>query len=504
MSKNVSETPVIQVDNIRCKVTNLPPTLAGALSQELSVKVPNYWFSTKFKNGQWDGSQKFFLRPANTFPTGLLPKVVEFIREELGEYPKIVDKRANKDVYKLKEISEDYQISDTKDARDYQVNTINKVITNTVCGIPFMRGVINIATNGGKTAIATGFIKELYPQLVATDKVFCFVTHSKEIARQTKNNIENDLGINVGFIGDGKWVVKPVTVVIITTLYSRRKKPEFKDLIPNIMGFAADECHHSTATSWYDVFNLMTNAIIRLGLTGTVDKQNPVNEMRLYSCTGTIINRITNDYLIENGFSAKPICIMFQVSEPELEDEAYSEAYQLGIVESEERLEVIGRICKKETKSGNIVLILVEHIDHGEYIQEELQKLKKRVFFTNGTLTSDVRQTLLDDLKNHKIDVLISTSILDEGVDVSGINAVIYARGMKSSRKLLQGIGRGLRKKEDGSKLRFYDFIDDMHTSLLKHSQNRYQVLKAEKFTIKLLDIDEYEKMSWEDIESEK
>ena len=452
MSKNMSETPVIQVDNIRSKVTNLPPTLAGALSQELSVKVPNYWFSTKFKNGQWDGSQKFFLRPANTFPTGLLPRVVDFIKEELGEYPQIVDKRVNKDTYVLKEISEDYQISDTKDARDYQVDTINKVITNKVCGIPFMRGVINIATNGGKTAIATGIIKELYPQLVATDKVFCFVTHSKEIARQTKTNIENDLGIDVGFIGDGKWVVKPVTVVIITTLYSRRKKPEFKDLIPNIVGFVADECHHSTATSWYDVFNLMTNAVIRLGLTGTVDKQNPVNEMRLYSCTGTIINRITNDYLIENGFSAKPICIMFQISEPELEDEAYSEAYQLGIVESDERLEVIGRICKKETESGNIVLILVEHIDHGEYIQEELQKLKKRVFFTNGTLTSDVRQTLLDNLKNHKIDVLISTSILDEGVDVSGINAVIYARGMKSTRKLLQGIGRGLRKKKEGRK----------------------------------------------------
>ena len=129
MSKNVSETPIIQVDNIRCKVTNLPPTLAGALSQELSVKVPNYWFSTKFKNGQWDGSQKFFLRPANTFPTGLLPKVVEFIQEELRETPQIVDKRANKGMYKLKEISENYQISDTKDARDYQVQSIKSLKT---------------------------------------------------------------------------------------------------------------------------------------------------------------------------------------------------------------------------------------------------------------------------------------------------------------------------------------------------------------------------------------
>ena len=145
----------------------------------------------------------------------------------------------------------------------------------------------------------------------------------------------------------------------------------------------------------------------------------------------------------------------------------------------------------------------MEHIEHGEIIEDELKRLNKQVFFTNGTLTSEKRQELLDNLKTGNIDVLISTAILDEGVDVSNINAVIYARGMKSSRKLLQGIGRGLRKKEDGSKLRFYDFIDDMNSILLLHSQQRYQTLKGEKFVIKSLDIEEYNKMTWEEIESE-
>ena len=81
--------------------------------------------------------------------------------------------------------------------------------------------------------------------------------------------------------------------------------------------------------------------------------------------------------------------------------------------------------------------------------------------------------------------------------------AVIYARGMKSTRKLLQGLGRGLRKKSDGSKLRFYDFIDDTNTTLLSHSLNRYQVLKAEKFTIKTLTIDEYKTLTMEELDSE-
>ena len=500
---NKSELPIIHVDNVKCKIEHIPNTIANKLSAALAVKVPNYWFSAKYKSGYWDGTQKFFVRPANTFPTGLLSKVVKMLQEEFEITPIIDDKRTGNSDYLLEEVPKDYKVSESKDSRDYQIETINKVITQSVMGIPFMRGVINIATNGGKTTIAMGIIDKLYPYLIENNTNFLFVTHSKEIARQAKKSIENDLKIDVGFVGDGKWDVKPVTVAIVTTLHSRIKKSEFKKLAETTIGFVADECHHSSSNSWYEVFNSLPNALIRLGLTGTVDKKNPVNEMRLYSCTGEIINKISNDYLIEQGFSAKPICILFTVTTPELEGEIYADAYSLGVVESEERLDCITKICEKETNDGNIVLILVEHIDHGEIIREELERLKKRVFFTNGTLTSDKRQELLDDLKDSKIDVLISTAILDEGVDVSNINAVIYARGMKSTRKLLQGLGRGLRKKEDGSKLRFYDFIDDMHSALLSHSLNRYEVLKAEKFVIKMLDIEDYMKMSWEEIENE-
>lgn len=496
--------PTIIVENVRCKLSGIPNQIANLLSKELAVKVPNYWFSPKFKAGQWDGTQKFFLRPANTFPTGLLPKVCEFLLDNYDISPEIIDKRTNINQYILSTITNNYEISDEKTARDYQVDTINKVISNKVNGINFNRGIVNIATNGGKTAIATALIKELHPRLVENNSNFLFVTHSKEIARQTRKSIKTDLNIPVGFIGDGKWEIERVTVVIVTTLYRRMKTQEFKDLVSNTIGFVADECHHASSTSWYEVFNSFTNASIRIGLTGTVDKVNPVNEMRLYACTGDIINKISNDYLINNGFSAKPICILFTVTSPELEKENYSDAYTLGIVESQERLDYITSICEKETASKNTVLILVEHIEHGTLIKEELEKLNKQVFFTNGTLSSDDRQQLLDDLKNGKIDVLISTSILDEGVDVSNINAIIYARGMKSSRKLLQGIGRGLRKKADGSKLRFYDFIDDMNTTLLSHSLNRYEVLKREKFVVKMMNIEDYQKLSWEEIEHEK
>ena len=262
-------------------------------------------------------------------------------------------------------------------------------------------------------------------------------------------------------------------------------------------------CHHAPSQSFYDVFAQFNKASIRLGLTGTVDKKNPVNEMKLYSCTGGILTKISNDFLIRHGVSAKPICLMFQVDKPELGGMEYQDAYQYGIVENEIRHDIIYDICSKETSAHNTVLILVERLEHGQNLEAVLKPLCKEVYFTNGQLSSDERVTLLDKLRNGELDVLISSNILDEGVDVSGINAIVYARGMKSMRKLLQGIGRGLRLKDDHSKLRFYDFIDDTHIKLLQHSRERYETLAAEKFVVKLMDTKSYNSASWDEINRE-
>ena len=637
----------IAIDNVKCKITGASGAVISLLYKELSVKVPQYFFSSAFKMGRWDGYQRFLVRPANVFPTGLLPKVLDLLKD-MDVVVELQDNREGLDEIHMDLASEDFQIGEFKKARDYQIDAINKVITNNIHGLPFNRGIINIATNGGKTVIAEGIIQQLYQSLVDSQKNFLFVTHSKEIARQARKSIMDDLQIPVGMIGDGAWEVEPVTVAIVTTLFRRLKdrKIEWECLKDNVVGFVGDEClpydsmillpdftyktikdicendfiqevmsynvktqqlepkrilrkivnahdgefytvflssgtmnlsatknhkvyttnrgyikleelssmdtlirmngtkpqethllpsytkvfphdtqlmtrynlevednhnyfangilvsncHHSAADSWYTVFNNFPNASIRLGLTGTIDKTKPVQEMKLYACTGSVLTRVSNEYLINRGYSAKPKCILFKVDRPELGEMDYPEAYQLGIVESADRNRMITAICDKETDSNNKVLVLVEHIEHGEILEDAMQKLNKHVYFTNGQLSSDTREELLNRLRNGQLDVLISSNILDEGIDVSGINAVVYARGMKSMRKLLQGIGRGLRLKEDGSPLRFYDFIDDMHLTLLNHSMDRYKTLKSEKFDTCLLTITEYTQMSWDEI----
>ena len=125
----LNEKTEIILGNVTCKIKNAPKYIHGKISTELSVKAPNYWFSPSYKSGMWDGNFRFYQRPANTFPTGLINKVIKILKKNNIEYF-ITDTRHNINKYKLKEIPQNYNISEHKIARDYQVQSINNIIKN--------------------------------------------------------------------------------------------------------------------------------------------------------------------------------------------------------------------------------------------------------------------------------------------------------------------------------------------------------------------------------------
>lgn len=498
------EQVTIELNNIKSTVLNASGQICTILYNKLSCYAPQYWFAKSYKDGRWDGKQRFFDKKSNSFPTGLI-KIVEDTLKECEVTVNIIDKRTN--LIKLTSPkSDNITLYSGKELRGYQVDAVKAVAGNIYKGLPFQRGIINIATNGGKTVIAEAIISGLYDK-IPNGKCFLFVTHSKEIAFQAKKSFESDLGIDVGFIGDGKWNCNKVTIALVSTLYSRMKKDskEYKSLVKSTIGFVGDEIHHSSSTSWYEVLGTFENASIRLGLTGTVENEDEVKRTRLTSVCGDILVKISNEFLIQSGFSAKPECGLFKVDYPDIDNNmryygqegeagrlSYFDTYQKGIVNNDYRNWIIAKLCNREFNHNHQVLVLVEYLEHGAAIEKMISLVNPEIrhLFLYGELESEERQMGLQLLKSGDVDVIISTSILDEGVDVPNINSVIYARGGKSTRKLLQGIGRGLRKKEDGSSLKFYDFIDYTSTYLLNHSLNRYKTLKKENFEIKKLDLE--------------
>lgn len=514
----------IEVGNVFSKVKTGSSKIMSTLYEGMSCLCDGYYFIPAYKAGRWDGKTHFFNRSSGKFPTGMMHKALAILEpyeldiklKDTREASQLSEADIEDDAFDLPwgpsqvflplKTFKQITLPGGKQLRDYQVDAVNKVINHYEYGMLFQRGIINIATNGGKTVIAEAIINHLLPYLTG-DRMFLFVTHSKEIGYQAMKSFQDDLGIEAGMVGDGKKKLCPVTIVLVSTLYSwmKRNNPIFQQIKNNTIGFIGDEIHHSSSNSWYEVLTQFENAYIRLGLTGTVPN-NEEKSMKLYAACGSVLVKITNEFLIQHEYSAKPKCFIVPIDYPDIDRTMryygqpdrtgmleYPDVYLKGISDNTYRNYIIALICNKEvTQNKGQVLILVEHVEHGANIQTMLDEVNPQLqsVFLHGSLSSQERQTGLDLLKAGDVDVVISTAILDEGVDVPNINALIYARGGKSIRKVLQGIGRGLRKKEDGSQLHFYDFLDDTSEFLVKHTASRYNTLKKEKFETVMVDLE--------------
>lgn len=539
------------------------------INNALAVRPKGYMFNPMFQNKIWDGYTRFFDKKTGIFPTGLLWKVekvldefgIEEIEVEDNCYPYNVE--IPEEITLLEPEAEGGYIT----LRDYQYDSVKNAIEQT-------RGIVNVATNGGKTEIASGIIKYLLPKLRAGQTIL-FITHNLEIFNQSAKRIEKRLNIKVGKVGGGTWDIRPVTVIMVPTVSKYLKEPKKKEikytgemkavkLIVDLIGkeddmskgdlikviqmfenvnekaeqtaaeimatfmgkkfskeikklkkelekfekkaqkkdwdkydqvqsilksavcFIGDEFHHSSSSTWYDTIQQMENAVYRIGLTGTVDEKDQVNVMRVFGCTGKILSKISNDFLIKKGFSAKPTIHLTDIYNPDVPaDSKWQQAYKIGITENEYRNNIIADSVKEKYDEGKGCLIITNHIEHGENILKLLEEQGVKAEFTHGGKSSEDRERVLQEMRDGTLKVVIATSILDEGVDISGINCIWLAAGGKSFRQTLQRIGRGLRVKKDGSGVDVFDYVDYTHEILLKHSLERLQYYKGEKFKVK-------------------
>jgi superfamily II DNA or RNA helicase len=521
----VATMATIELGNIQSKLVDASIEAIRAVDTALAVPTPNYHFSSSYKAGHWDGMTRFYKVQTNRFPTGLLSQVVRELARVKEPY-EIVDKRdvLSPTVEETIELLHEEYGSIT--LRDYQHESVKRSITAT-------RGVVNIATNGGKTEVACGIMQSILGVLPKGKRIV-FFTHAKEIFYQSHKRIEERLGMKVGLVGDEIWDENDITVVMIPTVgkyltvpkilpknpkrtkltkelekigksdpdKSKRIRDEItllekeewvnikakvkktKALLDSTIAFIADEVHHAASTTWYDVFMKCNNAYFRFGLTGTVDEDDPINLNRLLGCTGKIIIKISNQFLIDNGYSAKPTVYMIDLDCEEVVGGDYRDAYDEGIIHNHDRNMAFSTIIAERANSQHQCLIIVNETSHGENISELLETMGIESVFTHGKRASGFREDALEGFKTGAIRVLIATPILDEGVDVSGINCLFLMAAGKSMRQLLQRIGRGLRKKADGSGVEVFDCLDYHNEYLAEHTLERYNTYKAEGFEV--------------------
>ncbi|UXE02936.1 DNA helicase [Staphylococcus phage Koomba-kaat_1] len=267
------------------------------------------------------------------------------------------------------------------------------------------------------------------------------------------------------------------------------KYHKMREFLDSIAVMIVDEAHHSKSDSWYTSLMSCENALYRIALTGSIDMKDELLWMRMQALFGDIIVRTSNEFLIENGYSARPTINIIPVANPDDIDNIkdYRDAYNKGIVQNEFRNKLIAKLTAKWYTQDKATLIIINFVEHGEILSTMLNEMGVENFFLHGEIESDMRKQKLDEMRNGKLKVMIATSLIDEGVDISGIRSLILGAGGKSLRQTLQRVGRALRKKQEDNTTQIFDFNDMTHKFLYKHSNERRKIYEEEKFEIKEL-----------------
>jgi superfamily II DNA or RNA helicase len=129
----------------------------------------------------------------------------------------------------------------------------------------------------------------------------------------------------------------------------------------------------------------------------------------------------------------------------------------------------------------------VKHIAHGKILEDLFEKAGAKALWLSGSDDGDSRELGLSMLKRGEINILIASTILDEGLDCDAISGIVLAGGEKSKISLFQRVGRSVRAKKGdilerlGNTSKVVDFIDTGDPRLMKHSATRYKAVKDEE-----------------------
>jgi len=217
----------------------------------------------------------------------------------------------------------------------------------------------------------------------------------------------------------------------------------------------------------------------RFGFSGTPLKNDVLADMKLMALTGPIVVDVTNSYLIQQGYSAVPVVNMDAIGRTKDKDwwaAKYPDAYNELIIKNRARNILIRR---RALGAIGTVLILVNRLDHGQQLANQI----RGSVFVHGSDTTEYRQLVLKSMAGES-GIFIASPIFDEGIDVPSVSTLILAGGGKSHVKLLQRIGRGLRKKDGDNCLRIYDFVDRSNKHLYRHSLQRMDIYDSEGFDV--------------------
>ena len=463
---------IIVKDEVNIKIEGLELDARKTLTNKFKYEVPGARYMPAVRLGRWDGKVGFFQLGGSSY-VNLLPDIIPVL-EEFNYDIELEDVRDYSTNYGFESVQEDsyadYVWPPKHPAegqpimlRDYQVDIVNKFLSNPQC-------IQEVATGAGKTLITA----VLSHRCEAHGRTIVIVPN-KSLVTQTETDYLN-MGLDVGvFFGDRKEFGRTHTICTWQSLNIMMKKTRAKDIditidefLHDVVCVMVDEVHMAKADALRTLLTgPMSHIPIRWGLTGTVPKEE-YEFMSLKCSLGDVIGRLSANELQQEGVLAN--C---HVNVVQLVDHVEYRDYQSELkylLETEERMKYIANLITTIKESGN-TLILVDRIAPGKRLTE---LIPGSVFVSGGTKAND-RKESYDEVATMDDRVIVATyGVAAVGINIPRIFNLVLVEPGKSFVRVIQSIGRGIRKAEDKDFVQIWDI-----TSTCKFAKRHLTKRKA-------------------------
>ena len=495
------ETITIQKKNEVFLNIQTDPSIEMELSEHFQFFVPGYKFMPAYRNRMWDGKIRLFDSRKKTLYCGLHKYLREFcdVRDynlEVIESPQYGTLESSLEP-NLEGLLSNLSLSvNGADIipRQYQLEGLSHTLSKE-------KTLLLSPTASGKSLIIylairyyldvfDGNVLLIVPTTSLVEQMYSdFGDYSRKDTWSHEENCHR--------IYSGREKIGVQQRIIISTWQSIYKLPA--NWFSGFGMVIGDEAHNFKAKSLTSILEKCTEAKYRIGTTGTLDGTQ-THQLVLEGLFGPVYKVTTTKELMDNDDLAQlNIDILILKYKEEYCKQIVKEKYQQEldfIVRYEPRNNFISNLALDQ--KGN-TLILFNYVDkHGKPLHSLLQTKmpdKRKLFYVSGETDVDTRESVREITEKEK-DAIIVASIgtFSTGINIRNLHNIIFASPSKSQIRVLQSIGRGLRKSEDGTDTKIYDIADDLHWKnqknyTLQHAAERIKIYSKERFNYKMYDV---------------
>lgn len=467
---------------------DLPLKFAQKLYQEFSVRHPNAFYLRTRQRGMQNWDDKIhYINKHGEFKIGFLPAVYEKCIE-YGIKPKVVDMR--KPLPKVKKVVT--KIGKYK-LRPEQEKAVKAIISNQVGNSLFQIGVLDYTVNAGKTLIMSSLYLSYKRQLKTL-----LITNDSDWLNQAREEFKQYLpGENITFVQGKVLNWSNFTIGMVQSISRNRRF--YQQELSKIDMVLVDEADQGGSKQYQNVLTRLFNTRVRIGLSGTIYMsklaKDKVKNMNLEGFFGKVVAEFKLKDSIKKGYSTKTIVKMVP-SKPwygnwESDCISYKEIYDDSITLNKYARRMAYARLKWNINQGRYpALVVCKHIAHCENLYKFFKKKLGDVYnisYVHVNTPSKLRQQIMKDFREGKIDILVSTTIIARGKNFPKLKYLLNTTSMDSQEKSIQFLGRLVRTDESKNKV----YLDDLHypgNYLSRHGRHRKQYYQKQGLKVILLE----------------